>query len=80
MKDSPYITASELGDYVYCKRAWWLRLQGLLSSNQAMKYGQIKHTQLSQWLTIYKKVFALAIALILVGLILTVVALIFMQF
>lgn len=27
------IRASEIGEYVYCKRAWWLRLQGYESTN-----------------------------------------------
>ena len=27
------IRASELGEYVYCQRAWWLRLQGYESAS-----------------------------------------------
>ena len=72
-----YITAGEIGDYVYCQRAWWLRIQGLLTANKAMHEGEIKHTQLSQWLSMYKKILAFAIALIIIGCIIAGIAYIF---
>lgn len=42
---SDVIRASELGEYVYCARAWWLRrVQGVQSRNlAAMQRGQAAH-------------------------------------
>ncbi len=42
----PVIRASEIGSYLYCRRAWWYRKQGVESQNQAeMAQGTELHRQ-----------------------------------
>ncbi|HEX6270675.1 MAG TPA: hypothetical protein VFZ43_10590 [Anaerolineales bacterium] len=31
----PIIRSSDIGNYLYCRRAWWYRKQGFESENQA---------------------------------------------
>jgi len=47
MPDKPVIRASEIGEYVFCQRAWWLhRVQGRESANRAqMQAGTVKHVE-----------------------------------
>jgi CRISPR/Cas system-associated exonuclease Cas4 (RecB family) len=33
------VRASEIGSYLYCRRAWWYRKQGVESENQAEMAG-----------------------------------------
>ena len=40
------IRSSEIGSYLYCKRAWWYARKGKVSENQAeMKAGTEMHEQ-----------------------------------
>ena len=40
------VTASEIGSYLYCKRAWWYKRNGVESANQAeMAVGTAIHRQ-----------------------------------
>ncbi len=45
MSDKQIIRASEIGEYVFCHRAWWLhRIQGIESANRAqMQAGTAQH-------------------------------------
>ena len=40
------VKASELGTYLYCRRAWWYRRQGIESINQTeLQAGELFHDQ-----------------------------------
>lgn len=42
----PVIRSSDIGNYLYCRRAWWYRKQGVPSENQAeMAAGTEIHRQ-----------------------------------
>ena len=42
----PLIRASEIGSYLYCRRAWWYRKQGVESDNRSeMSAGTQLHIQ-----------------------------------
>jgi len=42
----PIIRASEIGSYLYCRRAWWYRKQGVESENRSeMTAGTELHIQ-----------------------------------
>jgi CRISPR/Cas system-associated exonuclease Cas4 (RecB family) len=67
-----WIKASEIGEYLYCQRAWWYRLQGAASANvEELAFGSRQHARHGRGLqlVIWQRVFAallLAAALILV--------------
>ncbi len=46
MDSQNFISASEIGDYIYCKRGWWLRIQGKLPTTEAMQAGTLAHDSL----------------------------------
>jgi CRISPR/Cas system-associated exonuclease Cas4 (RecB family) len=44
MDDKPWIKASEIGDYVYCHRGWWLRFTGhIFGKTEEMIEGTAEH-------------------------------------
>ncbi len=70
MKNADFVTASEIAEYVYCKRAWWLRVSKTVTTQTVeMLEGSRKHNELSKSLDDYTSYKRLAIALLAAGLI-----------
>ena len=66
-----FISASEIGDYLFCHRAWWYRLRGFVSTQrEAMDKGTVAHEQLAQDVQAVAHSKRLAQKLIVVGIIL----------
>jgi CRISPR/Cas system-associated exonuclease Cas4 (RecB family) len=76
----PVIRASDIGNYLYCRRAWWYRKQGIESSNQAeLSAGTQIHRQHGRQVLAAGLLRTLAMILVLAALVM-VVAFCTMQF
>lgn len=47
MPDNIYVTSSEIGEYVYCQRAWWLRQNNGSETTPQMIRGTTAHNLLA---------------------------------
>lgn len=64
-----YIRASEIGQYVFCPRAWWLGIvEGLPSAHQEeMEAGERAHRAHGRWARMAVLLTRLALALLLLA-------------
>jgi hypothetical protein len=70
-RERQWIRASEIGEYLYCQRAWWYRLQDAASANvRELARGTQYHAQHGRWLRWAALLRWLAIVLIAVALLL----------
>ncbi len=70
------IRASEIGAYLYCKRAWWYQQQGIRSENEIeLSGGSAYHRRHGRLVLAARLVRVLGWALLLAALALTTVAL-----
>jgi CRISPR/Cas system-associated exonuclease Cas4 (RecB family) len=65
-QQDPIIRASEISQYAYCARAWWLgRVRGYRSSNlAAMRQGAARHRTHGRAVEVYHLLRRLAVALL----------------
>ena len=71
------VRASEIGTYVYCRRAWWYDRQGLARENQAELAGGSRiHEQHGQRVAVSGCLRSLAVVLLLAGVVMLTVILV----
>ncbi|MDQ6830575.1 MAG: hypothetical protein M3081_17080 [Gemmatimonadota bacterium] len=66
-----FIAASELGEYAYCRRAWWLRaVRGASSEEQSARFrhGHAEHWRHGWTILVARALIVLSLALVLVAL------------
>lgn len=77
MPNSNLVKASEIGDYIFCKRAWWLRFNDKLTgSTDAMDLGTLRHNELAEKIESHSLKKIIALLLIFSGLILIILIII----
>lgn len=63
-----YISASEISEYAYCGRAWWLRRHGERSANLTpLQEGTIAHDQLARRVVWLRRLQRVAVWLLIAG-------------
>ena len=78
MKQNVYVSASEIGEYVYCPRSWWLRFHGYVTgANERMVEGIRQHLSLASDLDRNKMFSKIALLLITIGIVLFTLLLIY---
>ncbi|NTU47339.1 hypothetical protein HGA88_06995 [Candidatus Roizmanbacteria bacterium] len=69
MSKNTTVTASEIGDFVFCKRGWWLRQNRKLSEpTEAMIEGKLKHESLARHIEMSKTIQILSLTFFVLGL------------
>ena len=73
-QEDPIVRASELSQYTFCARAWWLgRVKGYRSANlAAMEQGEARHRAHGSTVVGYHRLRWLALALLLLAAVLLV--------
>jgi CRISPR/Cas system-associated exonuclease Cas4 (RecB family) len=81
MENQDYISASDIGSYLYCERTWYYKLKGIKNqTTEAMTEGIKAHEKLNQKVMTSNRLFQGFKILIAIGLLLLLVALIWFLF
>jgi hypothetical protein len=80
VKQRDFVTASEIGEYVYCPRVWWLNRQAPRKTLPIMTAGITRHDALFHSLRSMRYLTKLLQILILSGLVLVVFCVLWLVF
>jgi CRISPR/Cas system-associated exonuclease Cas4 (RecB family) len=80
MADNKFIRASDIGEYTFCKRVWWLRRNGFLPTTSQMVEGSFKHDALSDKLDSLGFLKTLAIIFVVMGALIFILAILYFSF
>ena len=80
MKNDGRVSASEIAEFIYCKRAWYLRSQGLLETTDLMHDGTRQHAALFEKTSRLALGKIIALSFIILGIILLVILLLLPTF
>lgn len=77
MSKDDFIAASEIAEYLYCQRSWWLKLKGFVNGNtENLSQGSAAHVQYSQQIEQVTRSEGIGKRIVLIGIALLVVFLI----
>lgn len=69
MRDTEWVTASELGDWAYCRRAWWYARQGTArDTGPRLAVGTAGHTVIARQVARIERQRGLAVRLMVAAL------------
>ncbi|NTU46867.1 hypothetical protein HGA88_04550 [Candidatus Roizmanbacteria bacterium] len=81
MKQINMVSASEIGDFVFCKRGWWLRFnEKLPKDTEEMAAGRAEHESLARRVDFTQRVRLFTIVLLSAGILLGLLLLIIQWF
>lgn len=76
MQKDKYVSASEINDYIFCHRGWWLRYNGKLKTTDGMLRGTKTHDNLAKALAGIDTKILLTLIAVAIGLIILTIVLI----
>lgn len=80
MGSKDFVKSSEISEFLYCRRGWWLRWSGrVVGQTEEMLRGERLHNEQAESVYFLPKLKVLSVSLLVIGIILLVSYLIFLK-